>query len=800
MPDAFFQRKRKRPDGPPSGAQRRSTGNSGTSHAHRGPSTASRAAPSRRDKSNGNGNGNGNGDDDDDDDSDGGRGGARAEDMDFRVRDDGLRSDDEAEAAETPAQARVRLAKMYLDRLKDDDELEGPDAVQADKDNIAARLQKDVLEQSGNLHVFLAHRLLPPSAEPLEPSTSASSSSSSRIVHTKGHRLPVTSAVASADAQVLFTASKDGSICQWRLSDGKLLTVIPKALKPNPIPTAASAGSKGKGKAKAKERTVTHPIPKSATSGAARRRMRAQRLTSFQNAGDDSQQDDDVDMKVASATANGTNPKGKSSSTQNANGTSHSDASNGGRMHILRLDEGQGHTDAIWALALSTDGRFLASGGLDRRIGLWELTPSSSTTSSSRPRWVKTLSGHKDSITSLTFRLASSELYSASLDRTLKLFDAAQGSYIETLFGHQDPVLSLSALRSEVAVSAGGRDRTCRWWKIRDESQLVFRAGGKSKVREVLEGGDLARILEKEDAAALAAAGPGGMAADAAGKARIRAKAKAEAAVVPQMSFFEGSVDCVAMIDNQHFLSGGDSGMLALWSSTKKKPIFTYAIAHGLQETATETEGTIATPRWITSLSCLPYGDVFASGSWDGHVRLWALDRQLRSFAPLPFTIEAPGFVNSLQLLTPTVPRTSRAKAAADHSEVVDRRPVMAEKWREERRGPLRVKEKLGDDDEEESDAGMEEESMEEDGLALLSSSKLVNGHVNGNGNGASTATDTEVDAVVVGKKEQEIRGRKDGIAPLLVIGLGQEPRLGRWMRVPEARNGTVIVSFALQA
>lgn len=48
-----------------------------------------------------------------------------------------------------------------------------------------------------------------------------------------------------------------------------------------------------------------------------------------------------------------------------------------------------GHTDEIWALALSPDGRLLASGGKDRRIGVWDVN---------EDKWVKGFSGHRDSI------------------------------------------------------------------------------------------------------------------------------------------------------------------------------------------------------------------------------------------------------------------------------------------------------------------------------------------------------------------------------------------------------------------
>lgn len=41
-------------------------------------------------------------------------------------------------------------------------------------------------------------------------------------------------------------------------------------------------------------------------------------------------------------------------------------------------------------------------------------------------------------------------------------------------FGHQDAITGLDCLGRERCVTAGGRDRTVRVWKIPEETQLVF--------------------------------------------------------------------------------------------------------------------------------------------------------------------------------------------------------------------------------------------------------------------------------------------------------------------------------------
>lgn len=186
-----------------------------------------------------------------------------------------------------------------------------------------------------------------------------------------------------------------------------------------------------------------------------------------------------------------------------------------------------GHTDEILALALSGDGKYLASGGKDRKVGVWDVE---------KEEWIKGFAGHKDTISSLAFRKGTQQLYSGSYDRTLRLHDLSVMGYVETLFGHQDTVLGMDALRAETVISVGARDKSVRFWKIVDESQLVFRGGGRSAVRELLDAGVMdAPRIEDDPMTGVTK--------------HVRAR-----------KFVEGSIECVAMIDETTFISGGDSG------------------------------------------------------------------------------------------------------------------------------------------------------------------------------------------------------------------------------------------------
>lgn len=127
----------------------------------------------------------------------------------------------------------------------------------------------------------------------------------------------------------------------------------------------------------------------------------------------------------------------------------------------------------------------------------------------------------------------SHHILTASLSRHLALHSLSTLSLIDTFFGHQDSIPSVSSLKPTLAVTAGSRDRTCRWWKVEDEVQLVFRGGGRSFERPA------------DDTDTNAAVGEQAKKVDRKGKGR---------------EIVEGSIDVVCMLDEQHFVSGGDSG------------------------------------------------------------------------------------------------------------------------------------------------------------------------------------------------------------------------------------------------
>ncbi|KAL9129912.1 MAG: hypothetical protein Q9217_001760 [Psora testacea] len=273
------------------------------------------------------------------------------------------------------------------------------------------------------------------------------------------------------------------------------------------------------------------------------------------------------------------------------------------------------HTGPILCIAASSTGKFIATGGLDKKLIVYNAADL-------KPQRVFTQ--HRDAVTSLSFRRDTNQLYSASKDRTVKVWSLDELAYVETLFGHQDEVVDIAAYPGvERCVSVGARDRTARVWKVVEETQLVFRGGG---------GGGGENKKKPHADISNATNGIGGS---------------------KSSSYAEGSIDRIILVDNETFVTGSDNGSLCLWSLHKKKPVFTYPLAHGL-ETPLRAEEVSAEmhlgpdfkvpkpqPRWITALAEVPFSDLFVSGSLDGVIRAWRIGEGKK-------TIEAVGVVGKV--------------------------------------------------------------------------------------------------------------------------------------------------------
>jgi WD40 repeat protein len=138
---------------------------------------------------------------------------------------------------------------------------------------------------------------------------------------------------------------------------------------------------------------------------------------------------------------------------------------------ILRIDSHAelphqflfGHTHRVLAIAFSSDGQWLASGG-DREyeIYIWDVETG---------EHIHTLTGHTAQIKDLAFRI-NGNLASASEDGGLRLWDVPAQEEIRQFNEHQDGLTSVAFSPDGKRLVAGSIDQTLRLWEV-DTGRLI---------------------------------------------------------------------------------------------------------------------------------------------------------------------------------------------------------------------------------------------------------------------------------------------------------------------------------------
>lgn len=143
-----------------------------------------------------------------------------------------------------------------------------------------------------------------------------------------------------------------------------------------------------------------------------------------------------------------------------------SDAPAGGnrevRVPVTALHSFDAHDGEVNAVRFSPGSRLLATGGMDRRVKLWEVSGDKCEAKGS-------LTGSNAGITSIEFDSAGSYLLAASNDFASRIWTVDDYRLRHTLTGHSGKVLSAKFLLDNARIVSGSHDRTLKLWDLRNK-------------------------------------------------------------------------------------------------------------------------------------------------------------------------------------------------------------------------------------------------------------------------------------------------------------------------------------------
>lgn len=262
-----------------------------------------------------------------------------------------------------------------------------------------------------------------------------------------------------------------------------------------------------------------------------------------------------------------------------------------------------GHIDIVKSIAISPDGKLIASGSLDKTIKIWLINTG---------ELLHTIAGHSSAVLSLAFSPDSQTLASASnmesLSATIKLWNVSTGK-LQTTLGSSLLALRTSCLAFSpdgLTLASGHLDAKIRLWNLGncqirgtlqghgwDVNSLAFSSDGKILVSGGLDGAIKIWNWHKQELLKT-----------------LNRPAPSE--LIPSLvSWFDSSVGGIWAVaispDGKIIASGGSEQPINLWDADTGK----------LLRTLTEHSGSIYT------VAFSPDGKTLASGGDDHKIRIW---------------------------------------------------------------------------------------------------------------------------------------------------------------------------------
>ncbi|NER38429.1 MAG: TIR domain-containing protein [Oscillatoria sp. SIO1A7] len=245
-----------------------------------------------------------------------------------------------------------------------------------------------------------------------------------------------------------------------------------------------------------------------------------------------------------------------------------------------------GHDAGALAVALSPDGKTIASGGLDNRVILWN---------SDGER--KTTIEHRGSVNDVAFSPDGQSLASASADNTVKLWNP-DGTLLATMEGHEGDVRAVAFDPEGKLIASASADNTVKLWNP-DGSNIATLEGHSDEVNAVAFSPDGESIASASDDQTVKLWDRDGNLLD----------------TLSGDSGHNEEVEAVAFSpDGKLIASAGDDKTVKLWNPDGT--LFKTLTGHS---------------DLVNDVAFNPDGKSIASASNDKTIKLWDLDGTLRS-------------------------------------------------------------------------------------------------------------------------------------------------------------------------